>query len=74
MRCYREAVKADVKRLMSPPQRLITAHLVSRACLRERISKTRKQSLILHAVNGKAMRAATLETRLEELGELRSFS
>ncbi len=50
------------------------ADLVSRACLRERISKTRKQPLILHADNGNAMRAATLESRLDELGVLRSFS
>ncbi|MCT0215962.1 IS3 family transposase, partial [Synechococcus sp. CS-1330] len=52
----------------------IAADLVSRACLRERISKSRKQPLILHADNGNAMRAATLESRLEELGVLRSFS
>jgi putative transposase len=52
----------------------IGADLVSRACLRERISKTRKLPLILHADNGTAMRAATLESRLEELGVLRSFS
>jgi transposase InsO family protein len=32
------------------------------------------QPLILHADNGNAMRAATLESRLEELGVLRSFS
>ena len=53
---------------------LIAADLVSRACLRERISRGRHQPLILHADNGNAMRAATLETRLEELGVLRSFS
>ena len=41
---------------------------------RERISKGRRQPLILHADNGNAMRAATLESRLEELGVLRSFS
>ena len=52
----------------------IAADLVSRACLRERISKRRKHPLILHADNGNAMRAATLESRLEELGVLRSFS
>ncbi len=52
----------------------IAAGLVSRACLRERISKGRPQPQILHAVNGNAMRAAKLETRLEELGVLRSFS
>ena len=37
-------------------------------------SKGRRQPLILHADNGNAMRAATLESRLEELGVLRSFS
>jgi len=52
----------------------IAADLVGRACLRERIGKGRRQPLILHADNGNAMRAATLETRLEELGVLRSFS
>jgi transposase InsO family protein len=52
----------------------IAADLVSRACLKERISKGRPQPLILHADNGNAMRAATLESRLEELGVLRSFS
>ncbi|MDA7436749.1 hypothetical protein N8654_03590 [Synechococcus sp. AH-601-B19] len=52
----------------------IAADLVSRACLRERISKGRKQPLIFHADNGNAMRAATLESRLEQLGVLRSFS
>jgi putative transposase len=46
----------------------IAADLVSRACLRERISRGRKQPLILNADNGNAMRAATLESRLEELG------
>ncbi len=30
--------------------------------------------MVLHADNGNAMRAATLESRLEELGVLRSFS
>jgi transposase InsO family protein len=52
----------------------IAADLVGRACLRERISKGRRQPLILHADNGNAMRAATLESRMEELGVLRSFS
>ena len=52
----------------------IAADLVSRACLRERISKRRKHPLILHADNGNAMRVATLDSRLEELGVLRSFS
>lgn len=52
----------------------IAADLLSRACLRERISKGRRQTLILHADNGNVMRAATLESRLEDLGVLRSFS
>ncbi len=60
----------------------IAADLVGRACLRERYccaegfaySKGRPQPLIFHADNGNAMRAATLESRLEELGVLRSFS
>ena len=39
----------------------IAADLVSRACMRERISKGRPQPLILHADNGNAMGAATLE-------------
>jgi hypothetical protein len=47
---------------------------VSRACLRERISRGRKQALVLQADNGNAMRAATLESRLEELGVLSSLS
>jgi putative transposase len=52
----------------------IATDLVSMACLRDRISKGRKQQLILNADNGNAMRAATLESRLEEQGVLRSFS
>jgi putative transposase len=52
----------------------LAADLVSRACLRERISKGRPHPLILHAETGNAMRAATMESRLEELGVLRSFS
>jgi putative transposase len=52
----------------------IAADLVSRACLRERIGRGRPRPLILHAVNGNAMRAATLKSRLEELGVLRSLS
>ncbi len=52
----------------------IAVDLLSRACLRERFSKGRRQPLILHADNGNAMRAATLESRLEELGVLRSCS
>ena len=67
----RKVVAWDVGEREDPA---IAADLVSRACLRERISKGRQQPLILHADNGNAMRAATLESRLEELGVLRSFS
>lgn len=52
----------------------IAEDLVSRACLRQRISKGRKQPLVLFADNGDAMRATTLMSRLEELGVLRSFT
>jgi transposase InsO family protein len=67
----RKVVAWDVDEREDPA---IAADLVSRACLRERISKGRKQPLVLHADNGNAMRAATLQCRLEELGVLRSFS
>jgi transposase InsO family protein len=67
----RKVVAWDVAEREDPA---IAADLVSRACLRERISKGRRQPLILHADNGNAKRAATLESRLEELGVLRSFS
>jgi putative transposase len=52
----------------------IAADQVGRANIRERISKGRQQPLVLHADNGNAMRAATREARLEELGVLHSFS
>jgi len=52
----------------------LAAQLISRACIRERINKRRQRKLVLHADNGGAMRSATLEVRLEELGVLRSFS
>ncbi len=60
----------------------IAADLVQRACLKERYHRPsgfgsrqcQQQPLILHADNGNAMRAATLESRLEEMGVLRSFS
>jgi transposase InsO family protein len=42
----------------------VAADLISRACIRERISKRRQRRLVLHADNGSAMRAATLEVRL----------
>ncbi len=67
----RKVVAWDVAEREDPA---IAADLVSRACIRERISKGRRQPLVLHADNGNAMRAATLEARLEELGVLRSFS
>jgi transposase-like protein len=67
----RKVVAWDVAEREDPA---IAADLISRACIRERISKGRNQPLILHADNGNAMRAATLESRLEELGVLRSFS
>jgi putative transposase len=60
----------------------IAADLVQRACLKERYHRPRgfgsrqchQPPLILHADNGSAMRGATLESRLEEMGVLRSFS
>jgi putative transposase len=67
----RKGVAWDVE---EPEDPAIAADLLSRACVKERISKIRRQPLILHADNGNAMRAATLESRLEELGVLRSFS
>ena len=67
----RKVVAWDVAEREDPA---IAADLVSRAGLRERISKRRRQPLILHADNGNAMRAATLESRLEEMGVLRLFS
>jgi transposase InsO family protein len=75
----RKVVAWDVAEVESAE---IAAELVQRACLKERYCRPRgfgsRQSqqppLILHADNGNAMRAATLESRLEELGVLRSFS
>lgn len=52
----------------------LAAQLISWACIRERISKRRQRKMVLHADNRGAMRAATLEVRLEGLGVLRSFS
>jgi putative transposase len=46
----------------------VAADLVSRACLREWISEGCPHPLILHADNGNAMRAATLESQLERAG------
>ena len=75
----RKVVAWDVAEVESAD---IAAELVQRACLKERYRRPRgfganqppQQPLILHADNGNAMRAATLEARLEELGVLRSFS
>ncbi len=67
----RKVVAWDVAEREDPA---IAADLVSRACLRERISRGRKQPLNLRANNGDAIRAATLESRLEALDVLRSFS
>jgi len=47
----RKVVAWDVDEREDPA---IAAELVGRACLRERISKGRKQPLILHADNGNA--------------------
>jgi len=67
----RKVVASDLDEREDPA---IAADLVSRACLRERTSKGRAKPLIFHADNGNPMRAATLESRLEELGVLRSLS
>jgi putative transposase len=69
----------DVAEVESAP---IAADLVQRACLKERYHhpsgfgnrQCQQPPLILHADNGNAMRGATLESRLEEMGVLRSFS
>ena len=50
----------------------IAANLFSRVCPRERIGKA--GASVLHVDLGNAMRAANLESRLEELDVLRSFS
>ena len=55
-------------------KRLRSADLAGGAYLRERISKVRRQTLILHADNGNVLRPTSLESRLKELGVLRSFS
>ena len=60
----------------------IAADLVQGAGLRERYHRPsgfgsrqcQQQPLILHADNGNTMRGATLESRPEEMGVLRSFS
>jgi len=75
----RKVVAWDVAEVESAQ---IAADLVQRACLKERYRRPsgfgsrqcQQQPLILHADNGNAMRGATLESRLEEMGVLRSFS
>ncbi|MFT5339226.1 MAG: putative transposase [Cyanobium sp.] len=75
----RKVVAWDVAEVESAQ---IAADLVQRACLKERYHRPRgfgsrhchQPPLILHADNGNAMRGATLESRLEEMGVLRSFS
>ena len=75
----RKVVAWDVAEVESAD---IAADLVQRACLRERYRRpsgfgshqSLHPPLILHADNGNAMRGATLESRLEEMGVLRSFS
>jgi len=75
----RKVVAWDVAEVESAQ---IAADLVQRACLKERYHRRngfgsrqcQQQPLILHADNGNAMRGATLESRLEEMGVLRSFS
>jgi putative transposase len=52
---------------------VIAADPVSRAYLLERISKCGKHPLVLHVDNGNVMPAATLNSRLEKLGDWRSF-
>ena len=60
----------------------LAAGLVQRACIKERYrspndfgsNQGHQPPLILNAENGNAMRAATLESSLLELGVLRSFS
>jgi transposase InsO family protein len=67
----RKIVAWDVEEKEDPE---IAAKLLLRACFRDRISHRRLQPLILHAYNGHAMRAATLEARMEKFGILCSFS
>jgi len=75
----RKVVAWDVAEVESTE---IAADLVQRACLKERYrrpsgfgsNQCHQPPLILHADNGNAMRGATLESRLEEMGVLRSFS
>jgi putative transposase len=52
----------------------IATKLFERACLKERISKSRIEKLIVHSDNGSPMRALILEDKLRELGAMNSFS
>jgi putative transposase len=67
----RKVVAWDVAERENPA---IAAVPVSKACLRELISKGRKQQPILHSDIGNAQRSARQESRLEKLGVLSSFS
>jgi transposase InsO family protein len=75
----RKVVAWDVAEVESAE---IAAELVQRACLKECCHRPsgfgsrqcHQAPLILHADNGNAMRGATLESQLEEMGVLRSFS
>jgi transposase InsO family protein len=72
----RKVVAWDVAEVESAE---LAADLVQRACIKERCRRPtdfgsnqgHQPQLILHADNGNAMRAPTLESRLEELGVLR---
>jgi len=75
----RKVVAWDVAEVESAQ---IAADLVQRACFKERShrpigfdsSQCQQPTLALQADNGSAMRGATLESRLEGMGVLRSFS
>ena len=55
----RKIVAWDVAEREDPE---IASDLVSRACLRERISKRRRQPLILHADNGSPQKGSQIMT------------
>ena len=67
----RKVVAWDVAERKEPA---IAADLLSRTCLRERIRSGRKQSLIVHTENARAMRPATIDCWLVELGVRRPCS
>lgn len=70
-RIGRKVVAWDIAQQEAPA---IEADLVHRTCLRERISKCCQQTLILPTDNVNTIRAATLESRLEEQGVMRLLS